>query len=78
MGRYRGLPLDAAATRADPRPLAVPATALEGGAAGIAAATLPRVALAPDVVVVPGAGHYLQEDRPAATAAAIRAITDGR
>jgi pimeloyl-ACP methyl ester carboxylesterase len=89
MGRYRGLALDAAATRADPRPLAVPATALEGGAPGIAAATLPAVAprnpttapaapLAPDVVVVPQAGHYLQEDRPGATAAAIRAIAAGR
>jgi pimeloyl-ACP methyl ester carboxylesterase len=76
MGRYRGLPLDAAATRADPRPLAVPATALEGGAPGIAAATLPVVASHSDVAVVPGAGHYLQEDRPAETAAAIRGIAD--
>ena len=78
MGRYRGLPLDAAATRADPRPLAVPATALEGGAPGIAAATLPAVAPRADAVVVPGAGHYLQEDRPEATAGALRAIAADR
>jgi pimeloyl-ACP methyl ester carboxylesterase len=70
--------LDAGATRADPRPLAVPATALEGGAPGIAAATLPAVAPLAQVVVVPGAGHYLQEDQPDLTAAAIRAIADGR
>ncbi|MFC5061470.1 alpha/beta fold hydrolase [Actinomycetospora atypica] len=67
IGRYRGLV-------PDPRPLAVPATALEGGAPGISAATLPRVAPGAEVVVVPGAGHYLQEDRPLATAAAIREI----
>ena len=67
IGRYRGLV-------GDPRPLRVPATALEGGAPGISAATLPRVAPAADVVVVPGAGHYLQEDRPLATAAAVREI----
>ncbi|MEJ2868569.1 alpha/beta hydrolase [Actinomycetospora sp. OC33-EN08] len=70
MGRYRALARDAARTRADPRPLAVSATALEGGAPGISAATLPGA----DVVVVPGAGHYLQEDRPRETAAAIREI----
>ncbi|WP_433799402.1 alpha/beta fold hydrolase [Actinomycetospora sp. CA-084318] len=70
MGRYRALPRDAARNRLDPGPLAVPATALEGGAPGISAATLPGA----DVVVVPGAGHYLQEDRPHETAAAIRAI----
>ncbi|MDL5155939.1 alpha/beta fold hydrolase [Actinomycetospora termitidis] len=70
IGRYRALARDAARNRADPRPLAVPATALEGGAPGISAATLPGA----DVVVVPGAGHYLQEDRPRATAAAIRAL----
>jgi pimeloyl-ACP methyl ester carboxylesterase len=88
MGRYRGLPLDAAATRADPRPLAVPATALEGGAPGIAAATLPVVARGGDAttpvapfardVVVPHSGHYVQEDQPDLTAAAVRAIADGR
>jgi pimeloyl-ACP methyl ester carboxylesterase len=77
MGRYRGLPLDATATRADPRPLAVPATALEGGAPGIAAATLPAVARGSDVVVVPHAGHYLQDDQPDLTAKAVRAIADG-
>lgn len=71
IGRYRGLVPDA-------RPLRVPATALEGGAPGISAATLPRVAPGADVVVVPGAGHYLQEDRPLATAAAIREIAAGR
>ena len=71
IGRYRGLVPDA-------RPLRVPATALEGGAPGISAATLPRVAPGADVVVVPGAGHYLQEDRPLATAAAIRAIAARR
>ncbi|WP_285592158.1 alpha/beta hydrolase [Actinomycetospora sp. NBRC 106378] len=70
MGRYRALPRDAARNRLDPGPLAVPATALEGGAPGISAATLPGA----DVVVVPGAGHYLQEDQPHETAAAIRAI----
>nr|WP_246325585.1 alpha/beta hydrolase [Actinomycetospora corticicola] len=69
MGRYRALPRDAARNR-DAGPLAVPATALEGGAPGISAATLPGA----DVVVVPGAGHYLQEDRPHGTAAAIRSI----
>lgn len=71
IGRYRGLVPDA-------RPLGVPATALEGGGPGISAATLPRVAPGADVVVVPGAGHYLQEDRPLATAAAIRVIAGGR
>lgn len=74
MGRYRALPRDAARNRADPRPLAVPATALEGGAPGISAATLPGA----DVVVVPGAGHYVQEDRPHEVAAAIRAIAARR
>ena len=74
MGRYRALPRDAARNRADPRPLAVPATALEGGAPGISAATLPGA----DVVVVPGAGHYVQEDRPYEVAAAIRAIAARR
>lgn len=74
MGRYRALPRDAARNRADPRPLAVPATALEGGAPGISAATLPGA----DVVVVPGAGHYVQEDRPHEVAAAIRAVAARR
>ncbi|WP_018334861.1 alpha/beta fold hydrolase [Actinomycetospora chiangmaiensis] len=74
MGRYRALPRDAARNRADPRPLVMPTTALEGGAPGISAATLPGA----DVVVVPGAGHYLQEDRPHEVAAAIREIAARR
>lgn len=73
MGRYRGLARDAALLRADPRPLAVPVTAVEGGAPGISAATTTVLAPTRRVVVVPGAGHYVQEDAPTAVAAAIRA-----
>lgn len=75
LGQYRGLARDAAANRADPRPLAMPVTTMEGGAPGISAATVAALAPARTVVVVPGAGHYVQQDRPTATAAAIRAAT---
>jgi pimeloyl-ACP methyl ester carboxylesterase len=69
--QYAGLADDAAANRA--ARLAVPVTALEGGAPGIASATLPRVARDVRTVMVPGTGHYLLVERPGAVADAIAA-----
>lgn len=75
MGRYRALDRDAAANRADPRPLAMPVLAVSGGAPDLAAETV--TALRPDrrVVVVPGAGHYVLVERPGAFADAVRGAT---
>lgn len=73
LGQYRALGRDAADNRADPRPLPMPVTTVEGGTPGISAATVRPLAPDPRVVVVPGAGHYVQEDRPGEVAAAIRA-----
>jgi pimeloyl-ACP methyl ester carboxylesterase len=73
MGRYRALDRDAAASRADPRSLAMPVLVVAGGAPDLAAETV--TALRPDrrVVVVPGAGHYVLVERPGAFADAVRA-----
>ncbi|PVZ14537.1 pimeloyl-ACP methyl ester carboxylesterase [Actinomycetospora cinnamomea] len=74
MGRYRALHRDAAANRADPRPLAMPVLVVSGGAPDLGADTL--TPLRPDrrVVVVPGAGHYVQVERPTAFADAVRRV----
>lgn len=72
MGRYRALPRDAAANRADPRPLAMPVLVVSGGAPDLAAATVTPLAPRRRVVVIPGAGHDVQLERPAAFAAAVR------
>ncbi|GAA4888999.1 alpha/beta fold hydrolase [Actinomycetospora straminea] len=73
MGRYRALDRDADAQRADPRPLAMPVLVVAGGVPDLSAATV--TALRPDrrVVVVPGAGHYVLVEQPAAFADAVRA-----
>ena len=71
-GRYRALDRDAVAYRADPRPLAMPVLVVAGGAPDL---TVPPVTpLAPQrrVVVIPGAGHYVPVERPAAFAEAVR------
>ncbi|GLZ44971.1 alpha/beta hydrolase [Actinomycetospora sp. NBRC 106375] len=72
MGRYRALDRDAAAQRADPRPLAMPVLVVAGGAPDLAAATVTPLAPGRRVVVVPGAGHYVLVERPAAFADALR------
>lgn len=72
MGRYRALGRDAAANRADPRPLAMPVLVVAGGAPDLTVPTVTPLAPARRVVVVPGAGHYVQVERPAAVAAAVR------
>ena len=87
MGRYRALPRDAEASRAEacgdrpraascpgPRPLSTPVLVVAGGAPDL---TVPTVTpLAPDrrVVVVPDAGHYVLVERPGVFAAAVRAF----
>jgi pimeloyl-ACP methyl ester carboxylesterase len=72
MGRYRALDRDAAAHRADPRPLAVPVLVVAGGAPDLTVPTVTPLAPARRVVVVPDAGHFVQLEQPAAFAAAVR------
>jgi pimeloyl-ACP methyl ester carboxylesterase len=87
MGRYRALPRDAAANRADacggrlgvascpdPRPLAMPVLVVAGGAPDLTVPTVTPLAPGRRVVVVPGAGHYVLVEQPAAFAAAVRAF----
>jgi len=76
LGQYRALARDAAVEGPDPTPLPMPVTTIEGEGAGVPGISTRTVrALAPRLreVVVPAAGHYVQEDRPADVAAAIRA-----
>lgn len=73
MGRYRALDRDAAVQRADPRPLAMPVVVVAGGVPDLTLTTVTPLAPARRVVVVPGAGHYVQVERPAAFADAVRA-----
>ncbi|MEJ2890035.1 alpha/beta fold hydrolase [Actinomycetospora aeridis] len=72
MGRYRALGRDAAAQRADPRPLAMPVLVVAGGAPDLTVPTVTPLAPRRRVVVVPGAGHYVQVEQPAAFADAVR------
>ena len=77
LGQYRALARDAADNRADPRPLPMPVLALSGGAPDISAATVAALAPRLSVTVVPEAGHYVQQERPRAVAAEIRAFAAG-
>jgi pimeloyl-ACP methyl ester carboxylesterase len=72
MGRYRALHRDAAANRADPRPLAMPVLVVAGGAPDLTVPTVTPLVPARRVVVIPGAGHDVQVEQPAAFAAAVR------
>ena len=72
MGRYRALDRDAAANRADPRPLAMPVLVVSGGAPDLAAETVAALRPVRRVDVVPGAGHYVLVERPGAFADAVR------
>lgn len=72
MGRYRALDRDARAQRADPRPLAMPVLVVAGGAPDLTVPTVTPLAPQRRVVVVPGAGHYVQVEAPAAFADAVR------
>ncbi|MFC5140367.1 alpha/beta fold hydrolase [Actinomycetospora rhizophila] len=72
MGRYRALDRDAAAQRADPRLLATPVLVVAGGVPDLTVATVTPRAPQRRVVVVPGAGHYVQIEQPAAFADAVR------
>lgn len=72
MGRYRALDRDAVAQRADPRPLAMPVLVVAGGAPDLTVPTVTPLAPTRRVVVVPGAGHYVQVEQPAAFADAVR------
>jgi len=72
LAQYRTLPRDAADNRRAVHPtLDMPALALEGGAPGISLASLRRVGSDVRSIVVPEAGHYVQEDQPDAYAAAL-------
>ena len=72
MGRYRALDRDAAANRADPRPLAMPVLVVAGGAPDLAAGTVTALRRDRRVVVVPDAGHYVPVEQPPAFADAVR------
>ena len=75
LGQYRALARDAAVEGPDASPLPMPVTTVEGEAAGVPGISTRTVrALAPRLreITVPGAGHFVQEDQPAATATAIR------
>jgi pimeloyl-ACP methyl ester carboxylesterase len=78
MGRYRALDRDAAGNRADARPLAMPVLVVAGGAPDLAVPTVTPLAPQRRVVVVPGAGHYVPVEQPAAFADAVRAAASGR
>ncbi|MDD7941176.1 alpha/beta hydrolase [Actinomycetospora lutea] len=72
MGRYRALDRDAVARRADARPLAMPVLVVAGGAPDLTVDTVTPLAPARRVTVIPGAGHYVPVEQPAAFAAAVR------
>ena len=73
LGQYRALYRDAADNRRDagtPLPMPVLAVGGDGGVAGTAE-SLRRVAADVRVMAVPGAGHYVPEERPAVFARAV-------
>lgn len=73
--QYRALPRDAEDNRRGAAPpLAIPTLALSGGAPDLTVVSLRRVARNVRSVVIPGAGHYVQEDRPVEVAAALAAF----
>lgn len=70
--QYAAIPIDIRDNQAGAGPaLTMPVLAVDGGSAELPLASARRVAVDVTAVAVPGAGHYVQEDRPDALAGAL-------